>query len=179
MTNSVSKIYIKIGMMEVDYEGDPDFLNDGIEKLLEKMGQLAKENMFYQDSAFTKIDVVEKDFTSSDSGQKTKQLVSSNKIEFTTSMLASHSGATTAVELALCAMAFLELNKGTKPNERSAILSEMKTVSSVYNTQMSKNNAINLKRLAKNKRINDLGSYKYALTKEEIIRFEEIIAKFD
>lgn len=27
--------------MELDYEGDPDFLNDGIEKLLETMGHLA------------------------------------------------------------------------------------------------------------------------------------------
>lgn len=38
---SSAKIRLKVGSMELEYEGDPAFLTGGIEALLETMGALA------------------------------------------------------------------------------------------------------------------------------------------
>lgn len=40
---SNAKIRLKVGSMELDYEGDPAFLTGGIEALLETMGALASK----------------------------------------------------------------------------------------------------------------------------------------
>ena len=179
MTESTSKIRIKIGTMEIDYEGDPSFLDGGIEKLLETMGELAQKAPSAVEAPIPSHAQALSTPTPAEAGSVVAGIPAPARADFTTSMIASHSGASGAVDLALCAMAYLELKLGTKPNDRSAILAEMKTVPSVYNAQMSKNNADNLKRLAKNKRINDMGSNKYSLAKDEITRFEGIIAQFD
>lgn len=39
----VAKIKLKVGSMELEYEGDRDFLTGGIETLLETMGGLASK----------------------------------------------------------------------------------------------------------------------------------------
>lgn len=165
--------------MEIDYEGDPSFLDGGIEKLLETMGELAQKNPSTLEASNPTPGLPLSVSTPAEPGRAEGNSSTPAEAEFTTSMLAAHSDASDAVELALCAMAFLEFKRGTKPNDRTAIHAEMKTVASVYNSTMAKNNANNLKRLAKNRRINDMGSNKYSLGKDEIARFEGIIAQFD
>lgn len=42
-TSHVAKIKLKVGSMELEYEGEPAFLTGGIEALLETMGGLASK----------------------------------------------------------------------------------------------------------------------------------------
>ena len=56
-------------------------------------------------------------------------------------------------------------------------MAEMKTATGYYKSTMSGNNASNLKALAKNKKINEVFSGKYALSSSEIKRFEAVIAE--
>lgn len=175
MADISAKIRIKMGIMEVEYEGESSFLEDGLSQLLSELVELS-QNMPTQVS----IEDVDSEIVINSENNVPKSSHSRTiGVDFTTSMVASHSDAADAVDLALCAMAYLELKNGTKPNDRKAILSEMKTVSSIYNATMNKNHAANLKRLAKNRRINDMGSNKFSLGKEELARFEGIIAQFE
>jgi hypothetical protein len=41
--DSGAKIRIKVGSMEVEYEGEPSFLKDGLESLLAKMADLSTQ----------------------------------------------------------------------------------------------------------------------------------------
>lgn len=172
MTQPLSKIRIKIGTMELDYEGDPDFLNDGIEKLLETMGNLAGS------LPSASIQAPEKILTLSGNGEDISNAPSGASLAgFTTSMLAAHTSAKTGPELALCAMAFLQISKGQSSNNRGDILAEMKSAGGYYNSNMAGNNSANLKTLAKNKRINEIATGKYALNSAEMKRFEAVIAE--
>lgn len=162
----------------MEYEGDPNFLDTGLNKLLESMVEVAERILPFDDVQETDV-VVNEAASSTPSSSVRQDAADVSAKAFTTSMIASHYGAKTATELALCAMAFLELKNQTVPNDRSAILSEMKNVHSTYNATMAKNNSTNLKRLAKNRTINDRGSGKYSLSKDERQKFENLIAQFD
>jgi hypothetical protein len=173
MTNSTSKIRIKIGTMELDYEGDPSFLNGGIEKLLETMGGLAEKAPNIEPALH--VPGAQVDAPTSGFAQKTAL----NGINFTTSTLANYTDAKTGPDLALCAMAYLQISKAEASCSSSMILSEMKTATGYYKSTMSGNNASNLKALAKSKKINEIFAGKYALSNSEIKRFEAVIARIE
>ena len=162
MTNSTSKIRIKIGTMELDYEGDPSFLNGGIEKLLETMGGLAEKAP--NNEPTRPVPGAQVDARTPVLAQKSAL----NGINFTTSTLVNYTDAKTGPDLALCAMAYLQISKGEASCSSSMILAEMKTATGYYKSTMSGNNASNLKALAKNKKINEVFSGKYALSSSEI-----------
>lgn len=169
MTQAPSKIRIKIGTMELEYEGDSDFLDGGIEKLLETMGSLASKVPTESIQAPERVIVAPTDHTS-DTG--------ASPLSFTTSTLAAYTDAKSAPELALCAMFYLEKVKRQNANTRADILAEMKTATAYYKSTMSSNNSSNLKSLAKSKRINEVSSGKYALSRTEFNRFDGTIAQF-
>lgn len=179
MSDNTARIQVKIGSLEIDYEGNSSFLDEGLEQLLETMATMVE--------LFPKSEVVSNLRTSSlhatvdnvigEDAQTTSNMVLNNA-DFTTGMLASHSNAQSAPDLALCAMAYLELKLGQKPNSSKSILTEMKTATAIFKSQMSKNNSANLKSLAKSTRINETGVGKFSLAQKELDRFEGIIAEF-
>lgn len=180
MTQQTAKIRIKIGTMEVDYEGDSSFLDGGIEKLLETMAGMAHNNFVENQVAAPPAPALQVDASNNEANNwnlEQPPLVGSPS--FSTSMLASHADAETSADLILCAMAFLELNAKQNPNSSKEIFAEMKNVSTVYNSMMSTNNTKNLRSLAKSKKINEVSSGKFSLGKEERQKFEAIIAEFD
>lgn len=128
-----AKIRIKVGPIEIDYEGSPDFLDNGIERLLEAMCNLAHLN-----AGSPEFQVNEK------SEQKTTAVaIKSSKTEITlgvsTGTIAARFKAKTAQDLVLCAMAQLTIVKRKEKLERSDILSEMRTATAYYNKNMQKN----------------------------------------
>ena len=172
MTQPLAKIRIKIGTMELDYEGDPEFLNGGIETLLETMGNLAGT----VPSATVQVPD-QNNHLAADSESTSTTPNGAPLTGFTTSTLAAHTSAKTGPELALCAMAFLQLSKGQSNNSRADILGEMKNADGYYNSNMAGNNAANLKNLAKSKKINETLKGKYSLSIAEMKRFEAVIAE--
>ncbi|WP_299891572.1 hypothetical protein [uncultured Ruegeria sp.] len=162
-----AKIRIKVGSMELEYEGDPAFLTGGIEDLLTTMGELSTkvpvENS--NENSSSKLDAIKPNF---DSGH-----------DFSTNTLAAHLSAQTGPELAVCALAQLEFVQKNTSSSRSDILKEMKNATTYYNESMGSNLTRTLATLTKNKRINLISKDTYALNASERKQLETKIAAIE
>lgn len=140
--------------MEVEYEGDPAFLKDGLESLLIKMAELS-----------TKVPSepeILPDVTSSIKSPSTK-----NGYDFSTSTIAGNLGGGSTTDLAVCALAKLELVDGKSGVKKADISKEMKTASAYYKKSMSSNLGQSLTSLIKNNRVNHGASDTYSLNADE------------
>lgn len=161
-----AKIRIKVGAMEVEYEGDPSFLKDGLESLLATMADLS-----------TKVPT-EPGILSDEANGATPPS-SPNGYDFSTSTIAAHLDAKSATELAVCALAKLQLVDKKESVKRADILSEMKSATAYFNKNMSANLSKSLKTLTTNKRINHGASDTYSLSASEQKSIEGKIANID
>lgn len=161
-----AKIRIKVGMMELEYEGDPSFLTGGIEALLVTMGDLA--GRVPQEPAPTATPETAKG--SSPAGQN-------GSVAFSTTTIAAHHEAKTGPELMICAMAQLELVQHKASYSRSDILAEMKNAPSYYDKNMSSNMTSNLSSLIKARRIKEISKDIYALSASERKQVEAKVAE--
>lgn len=154
--------------MEIEYEGDPAFLDGGIEKLLVTMGELA---------ARTPQEIEPKDALPSIivAGEKTPAV--SDGFNFSTNTIAAHIDAKNGPELVVCALAQLELMQGKASSSRAEILAEMKSATTYYNANMGKNIGQSLSNLTKSKRINQGASDSYSLSASEKKKVEGKVAE--
>ncbi|QYX55538.1 hypothetical protein K1T73_10550 [Roseovarius sp. SCSIO 43702] len=161
-----AKIRVKVGSMEIEYEGDPAFLDGGIETLLVTMGDLATrlpEEPAHTNSATVNMEA--------DAPPAPK-----NGFNFSTNTIAAHLNANSGPELVICALAQLELVQSKSSSTRSEILAEMKGATTYYNGNMSSNMSKNLGSLTKAKRINQIAKDTYALSASERKQLEAKIA---
>lgn len=171
MTDSVShvaKIKLKVGSMELEYEGDPEFLTGGMEALLETMGGLASK---VQDEPLPASDVA----SIAPNGNGAQSTIGA--YTFSTNTIAAHLDAKTAPELVICAMAQLELVQGKSSSSRAEILAEMKNAKTYFTENMRKNMSNTLSSLTKAKRINQNASDSYALSASEKNKVEAKVAE--
>lgn len=161
--DSGAKIRIKVGAMEVEYEGDPSFLKDGLESLLSKMAELSTQ-------------VPPEPETAGEASNGPISCAPSNGLDFSTSTIAAHFEAKSVTELAVCALAKLELVDGKSGVKRAEILEEMKSANAYYNKNMSTNLGKSLTRLTKNKRVNLGANDSYSLSATEKTKLEGSIA---
>lgn len=167
----VARIKLKVGSMELEYEGDPRFLAGGIEALLETMGDLAHR---VPDAPPTPTPISsEPPMTPNGNGT----LPQVSRFEFSTNTIAAHLEAKTGPELIICAMARLELGQEKKSSSRNEILAEMKSATTYYNENMRSNMSRHLSRLTRNKRINQIAKDTYALSATERKDLEVKIAE--
>ncbi|AXX97563.1 hypothetical protein [Profundibacter amoris] len=161
--DSGAKIRIKVGSMEVEYEGEPSFLKDGLESLLSKMADLSTQ-------------VLPELETTSDATNGSISSAPSNGFDFSTSTIAAHLGANSTTELAICALAKLELVDGNAGVKQGDISKEMRTATTYYKKSMSSNLGSSLRTLIKNNRVNHGASDTYSLSATEKTRLEGSIA---
>lgn len=161
--DSGAKIRIKVGLMEVEYEGDASFLKDGLEDLLSRMADIS-----------TKVPAEPEQIVAAPNGGDPS--AKSNGYDFSTSTIAAHLEAKTATELAICALAKLELVDGKTGAKRAEIHEEMKSATAYYNKNMSTNLSKSLATLTKNKRINHGANGCYSLSADERKSIEAKIA---
>lgn len=170
---SSAKIRIKVGSMELEYEGDPSFLTGGIEELLTTMGDLASKapeeipppKATMQTSPANRGDT--DNGTPADDGQFT----------FSTNTIAANLGAKTGSDLVVCAMAQLELVQGKVSSSRAEILAEMKNAKQYYKQTMSSNLSKSFSTLISAKRINEGAKDSFALTAAERKKIEAKVAE--
>lgn len=162
-----SKIRIKVGSMEVEYEGDPAFLDGGIEKLLVTMADLAGKVPDEPAPPAAPAAAV--------SGAPAA--TSGGAYSFSTNTIAAHTSAKSGTELVICAMAHLELVQGKASCVRQEILNEMKNATTYYNENMRKNLGQSLSTLVKNKRINQIAKDTYSLSANERKDLEAKVAE--
>ncbi len=164
--DSGAKIRIKVGAMEVEYEGDPSFLKDGLESLLSKMADLS-------------IQVPPEPETAGDAQNGPTLSAPSNGVAFSTSTIAAHLDAKKINDLAVCALSKLEIVDGKASAKRTEILSEMKLATGFYTKHMSSNLAKALISLTKAKRVTHGANESYSLSADERKSIEAKIANIE
>jgi hypothetical protein len=164
----VAKIKLKVGSIELEYEGDPAFLKEGLESLLVTMTDLAK--------VAPDLDHLPEDDEHGDviSGTATK---TANGHQVATATIAAHMEARTCAELLICALANLEIVQGKSGASRAEITAQMKSATAYYKSTMQGGNLTQaFSSLTKGKKINDIGSGRYSLNATERKSLEAKIA---
>ncbi len=153
-----SKIRIKVGSMELEYEGDPAFLDGGIEKLFVTMADLAGKVPDEPARSF--------EMPSEKSGSD-KSSLGNTDLSFSTNTIAAHLNSSSGPDLVICAIAQLELVQDKASSTRSEILTEMKNATTYYKETYSKNLTTSFETLLRNKRINQIVKGTYSLSANE------------
>lgn len=162
-----AKIRIKVGSMEIEYEGDTAFLNDGLENLLSQVAGMSN-------SAAEECEPIEDDVVSSTASQNGK---STSLPKFSTKSVAAALGAKSCSDLALAALSKLEIVDGAEGATRANILEEMKTASGYYKKSFGSGNLSQaLDTLTKNGRLHEMSGNRFALSADEKAKIEGAIA---
>jgi len=141
-----SKIRIKLGPIEVEYEGSEGFLKQDLPELIKTVTELSRTaNM------------------QSSEGSGGGSLGDNQKLELSTASIATKLGCKSGPELIVAAAAHLTLAKGMAVFTRKDLLKEMKTATSFYKASYNANLTSLLKTLLKDS-LNEPSSGKYALT---------------
>lgn len=153
-----SKIKIKMGPIEVEYEGSEGFLKEELLALMKSVSDL------YQQSCKQYEDTEQR--TPNEPGNASGDSLGS-EIQMTTDTIASRLGCKTGADLIIAACARLILvSKKTSAN-RKEILSEMQTATGHYKKSFAANLSKSLSSLVRGKKISEIAKDSYALTDAE------------
>lgn len=147
-----AKVRVKFGNLEVEYEGQHDFVQDGLLELISDVVNLSSQ----MPSAPALPD----------SGEK-KSFVASRTHghgALTISTIAAHLTPDGPQELMMCALAKLQIVDGKDKVERKEIRDEIKLATTYYRASMGTNLPRDLDRMVKGKKINELSNGVYSLT---------------
>lgn len=169
MSNSEAKIRIKVGSIEVDYEGDPSFLKDGLNDLIQSVSDIHSSLPQTPPAPSQAPASVQQSHPAANPPAP-------SGLALSTKTIAARLDAKTGPELAICAMAHLELVKNLDRYERQSILDEMKTATGYYKSSMSGNNVKNVDSLVKSQRVTEVGTGIYCLSASERKKVEAAIA---
>lgn len=142
-----SKIRIKLGEVEVEYEGSEEFLKKELPDLLSSISKL------YQEST-----------TSGGPSKGAKKPKQGNIAVGTTGTVASKIKAKSGSDLAIAAAAKLMLGDEKSSFSRDQLLTEMKSATTYYKKSYSNNFTKILSGLVKNDKLIETASNTYALT---------------
>lgn len=151
-------IRIRIGAIEIEYDGAADFLGDGLDKLLRTMADLVPISTTPPDALDAEALAQEEEVQAQSSG---------GKIKASTNTIAAHLETKSGSELAIAAMAYAELVLGQHSSTRQEIHKHMQAATTYYNKNLGSNLTKSLAHLIKTKRINDIGGNKYSLSSIE------------
>ena len=143
------KIKIKIGILELKYEGKFGFLDKKLEDLLDKMKEVSARvptgTMSPEDDLPPLL----------------------AKYDFSIDTIASRCDVKKGPELIICAMAYLEFVEQKNSSINTEIRAVMKEATGYCNDSMLNNFSAHIKSLVKNKRINRNSSGGYSLSAKE------------
>lgn len=142
-----SKIRIKLGPIEVEYEGSEAFLKQELPALIKTVSEL------YKESSIPLVD--EPDKTQGQGGCSVKM---------STGSIAAKLGCNGGPDLILAAAAHMTLAKGTETFTRQQLLSEIKSAKAYYKRSFTANLTALLNGLVKGGKLNEPSNDTYALT---------------
>ena len=145
-----SKIKLKVGQVEVEFEGSESYLKEQLPSLVELLCSYAPEET--HDFEVEEEDILPE---SKDPAKK--------KFELTTNTIAAKLNVNSGPELVLAACAHLSLVKGADTFHRKNILAEMKLASNYYKKTHGKNLSQSLKALIRDGKIIESTQDVYAL----------------
>lgn len=159
---------IKLGPIEVEYEGSESFLKEELPELLKAVSDL------YQGSTVNPAFSLghPADATGELSGTKKQE-----KIDLTTNSIASKLGSKTGADLVMAAAARLTICQGKDKFTRQDILKEMKSATSYYKKTYSNNLSKSLTSLIKDEKLLETAKDTYAIKAITLDGLKERIGK--
>lgn len=157
-----SKIKIRIGAVEVEYEGSESFLKNDLSKFIKMVLEIS-------DRSSLNISV---------SQERNEEIIVPEKSiipQLSTNSIAAKISVKSGPDLAVAAAAHLTFIKGHDVFSRQDLLNEMKTASSYFKDTYRKNLTHTLRNLIKTK-FNEPSSGKYTLTAETKKSLRSILA---
>lgn len=163
---SESKIKIKMGLVEIEYEGSSSFLKEELIDLVESVSRLYQENK----SSLEPGGGYGEDSIQSGSGNVGVIKGSSNEI-------AKKMSVKNGTDLIFACCVKLLFVNGVDTFNYNEIRNEMVSATNYVNAIMKKNFAANLKSLVKQDKISELGSKKYSIPAKEQEKVKSIIVQ--
>jgi hypothetical protein len=145
-----SKIKIKLGTLELEYEGESDFLNNGLLEMIQELQQV--------------VPVIEA--TSNHAPASNSVKAGAAHLSLTTKSIATKLGAKSGSELAEAAVAHIALIKNIEQFKRADINEAMKSAVGIYKTSMTGNLTSILQTLLSQNVLVETGTDTYAITPE-------------
>lgn len=146
------RVRIKLGSVEIEFEGEGDFARSGVLGLLQEALALAPKSVAPVD----RID----EHGDPGAGQAVQEELGG----VTVATIAAHLEPRGAQDLILCALARLQLLQGASEVSRDDIWEAMKGATGYFKASMNKNFPRDLARMVKRKKINEVASGMYSLT---------------
>lgn len=153
MSNDTAKIRLKIGQLEIEYEGKESFLQDGLLNLMKKVVSFYAENKASIPAAPAPAPATND--------------LASVALDHSTNTIATILGVKTGPELVVAASAHLTLVQGKDRFNRKELLTEMQTAASFYKSSYGNNLSKYLDRLVKADRLRLVGKNTYAISATE------------
>lgn len=164
-----SKIKIKIGPIEIEYEGSEAFLKEELPALIAAVTNLHRESGIC-DSVETPTPIIE-------NNNSNEFIPKGNTLNLTTGSIAARLGVKTGPELILAAAARLILSLGQENFTRSQLSTEMKSASAYYKQTYMKNLTSALNRLLKEDKLFEISKDKYSISASTISEMESRLAQ--
>jgi hypothetical protein len=162
-----SKLRVKLGRLELDFEGSEDFIKQELVTLLTQLKTLGALSASDPDA-----DAEESGDTGGGARKKTQP-----SSDITTSTIAAKTGADSGPELAMAAAVRLTMIGGASKATRDEIVTEMRGASAYFKQTYVKNLTRTLKQLVTEQRLNDMGSNSYSIPAPERKKLEEKLAR--
>ncbi|WP_108802959.1 hypothetical protein [Aquimarina sp. Aq107] len=150
------KIKIKIGTIEIEYEGNENYLKKDLPDLIDKIISLKSSIP----------DDIEPQIPEQESNSVTEVETTNNgsTIQMSTNSIAAKLNAKTGTDVTIAASAHLVFVQGKDTFHRKEILTEMKKASNYYKSSHGKNLSVSLKTLTGSHKIIERKKDTYALS---------------
>ncbi|WP_139212920.1 hypothetical protein [Pseudomonas sp. NFR09] len=167
---TTSKIKIKLGAIEIEYEGSESFLKEELPQLLGAVSEL------YQKSHAT-LGVVASTSSSEIKNEVGLLTTTSQKLKTTTGALAARLQVKSSADLIIAAAAKLTFDDGLQVIPAGRLLEEIKSAPSYYKASYGTNFVRSLGVLVKSGKLNEPTKNNYALTSKLVSELESRIAE--
>jgi len=159
------KLNIKLGALELNYEGPQDFAGDGIEPLIQYLAEVNIPQLVAQTP----------NLPPASTGQLDARIEPSQALKLSTTDFAVKMGAKSGTDLVMAAAAYLHHTQGAEEFRRSDLLSEMKASKAFYRASYGGNLTKSLDLLTKSGRLQNPKADTYALPYSEIERTKVLL----
>ncbi|MBR8056455.1 hypothetical protein [Burkholderia dolosa] len=161
---TTSKIKIKLGAIEVEYEGSETFLKEELPALLSAVSDLYQSSQI--DLSPTGLSAVPADNGSLNGAATANGTASHNGASMvgTTNAIATRLNVKSGPDLILAAAARLTIGSGMGVFPRQRLIDEMRTAPNYFKGSILKNLSASLQRLLKDGKLNEPSRGHYALT---------------
>lgn len=168
---TTSKIKIKLGAIEVEYEGSETFLKEELPQLLSAVSDLYAKSRAALEPPPSSQDTLSNPPIGSNTNTGNKP-----KLEATTGSIAAKLGCKSGPELVMAAAARLTFALQVSTFARQKIIDEMKTASAYYKATYLNNLTSYLNNLVKDGKLNEPSQGNYALTATSLKDLEQRLA---